>query len=144
MTRFLLGTLAVLATLGGAIWMEGGPLLGLLQASPFLITFFVPSFAVLAIWNLKTWGQAFRDAFAPASDAKSREVSGKLWDFYEKTCYAAGFLGIVAGAIIILRTPNTTARTMAESFSYALISPLYAVFFAIVARILRFRIVAGR
>jgi flagellar motor component MotA len=142
MKRFLFGTLAVLATLVGAIWLEGGDLVALLLPSPFLISFCVPVFAVLAVWDLRAWGRAWRDAFAPAPEAKSRENSARLWEFFEKISYAAGFMGFVAGAIIILGHEDSYV-SMAQPFSVALISPLYAAFLAIVARILRNRVAAG-
>ena len=141
MKRFLLGTIGVLGAFALAFWIEGGNLVRLILPSPLLITFFVPFCAVLAVWDLRTWGQAWADAFRPCADEARRANSIRLWNFHERICYAAGFVAFVAGCIIILNSSLDPAR-LSESFAVNLTSPLWAVFFAIVARILRYRIQA--
>ncbi len=140
MIRFFLGFLALIATLALAFWIEGGSLLGLFLPSVLLITFGMPFFAVLAVWDQKTWAYAWADAFSPCQDAERRATSSRLWEFYEKVCYAAGFLAFVAGCIVILGSENVTWARICETFSINFTSPLWAVLFAIGARILRYRV----
>lgn len=143
MRRFILASLGAVAILGLAYFIEGGRLSALFFASPFLITFGMPFFAVLAVWSLGTWGRAWADAMKPQADSRRREISAELWDFYEKACYAAGILAFIVGCVIILRNHGDVDGRLAESFAVNLISPLYAIFLALLARILRFRVRTG-
>jgi hypothetical protein len=143
MKRFLVATLAILATLALAFWIEGGKFSLLFFISPFLITFVVPCFAVLAVWDLKAWGRAWRDAFHSASKPGNREDSARLWDFYEKICYAAGAIAFIVGCVIILSTQGMDDAKTRECYAVNLIAPLYSVFFAIMARILRYRVMTA-
>lgn len=143
MRRFILATLGTVAILGLAYFIEGGSFSALFFPSPFLITFGVPCFAVLAVWDLKAWGRAWMDAMRPQADSRRREASAGLWDFFEKACYAAGLLAFIVGCVIILRSLGGVDGRLAESFAVNLISPLYAIFLALLARILRFRVRTG-
>lgn len=141
MKRFVFGVVAVLVSLLGAYWMEGGNILALILPSPFIISFFVPFFAVLAVWSPKAWGRAWRDAFSPQPDPKARAASARLWDFYERICYASAVLALMLGLVIIFSS-NPAWPGVAESFATGFTEPVFAVFFAIVARILRHRVEA--
>ena len=136
MKRFVLGTLATMFVVALAMWLEGEDLLKLFLPSPLLITLISPLCAVLAVWDLKSWREAWRDAFVANSEPARREGSAKLWDFLEKSFYIAGSLGFIAGAIIVLASPGD----MADHFSADLISPLWGIVFAIIARILKYRV----
>jgi len=134
--RFFLGTLAAITVVVAAMWLEGENLLALFLPSALLITLLSPLCAVLAVWDLRAWGDAWRDAFAASPEEARRERSAKLWDFLEKSFYIAGILGFIAGAIIVLASPGS----MAEHFSADLVSPLWGILFAIIARILKYRV----
>ncbi len=143
MRRFILASLGAVAILGLAYFIEGGKFSALLFPSPFLITFGMPFFAVLAVWSLGTWGRAWADAMKPQADSRRRESSAELWDFYEKACYSAGILAFILGCVVILRNHGGVDGRLFESFAVNLISPLYAILFALLARILRFRVRVG-
>lgn len=141
MIRFLSGVgLALLFLVGGYV-LEGGDVLRLLVLTPFLITFFVPTFGVLAVWNLKDCGQAWRDAFRPRE--ASRKVSAALWAFIEVASYLAGVVAFLMGVILILSTLANANVAWHTALSYALVAPLYGGFFGLVARVLRFRVEGG-
>ena len=136
MKRFFFGTLAAIAVVAGAMWMEGENMLALFLPSALIITFLSPLCVLLAVWDLRAWGEAWRDAFVASPDSARRERSVRLWDFLEKSFYIAGILGFIAGAIIVLASPGS----MAEHFSADLVSPLWGIVFAIFARILKYRV----
>ncbi len=142
MKRFLLGTLATLGVLLFAFVFEGGNPLNFILPSPLIITFGMPFFAVLAVWDFKTWGRAWADAFAAQTDPARRQASERLWEFWEKLCYLAGIVGFIAGLTIIFASakPDWSIQDFGKYFSVGLISPLLGLCFAIVGRILRYRV----
>ncbi|HUX37492.1 MAG TPA: hypothetical protein VMV44_06270 [Rectinemataceae bacterium] len=136
MRRFLVGTLVTLGLIVLAIALEGGNLLKLFLPSPLLIAFAAPLCAVLAVWDTKAWGKAWKDAFSPAPDERRRAASARLWNFLEKAFYLSGILAFIAGSMIVL----TNAGDYAEYFSVDLVAPLWTMAFALVTRILRYRV----
>lgn len=142
MIRFVTGVaLALLFLLGGFV-LEGGDVMRLAVFTPFLVTFFVPVFGVLAIWSLKDWGQAWRDAFHPQS--ASQKTSAALWSFVEVASYLAGAVAFLMGGILILSNLDNTQVKWYTALSYGLVSPLYGGVFGLIARILRFRVAGGQ
>jgi hypothetical protein len=144
MRRFILGTLALFVTLVFAFFIEGGNLLDFLLPSPLMIVVCVPLCAVLAVWSLKDWGRAWKDAFAAgrradAAPSASAAASTKLWGFYEKACYIAGVVGFILGLNIIFTFVPDTQAKLFRSFAIDCIAPILAILFAMVARILRAR-----
>jgi hypothetical protein len=138
MARFILGSLALLGTLIFAFVIEGGKPVDLLLPSPLIIVVCVPVFAVLAVWSLRDWGRAWKDAFAAQPSAAAS--SARLWDFYEKACYVAAVVGFILGLnIIFAYAPDTTQRLF-KSFAVNFITPILAILLAMVARILRARV----
>jgi hypothetical protein len=131
MLRFILGTLALFCTAIFAFVIEGGNPASFVLPTPLLIVVCVPGFAVLAVWSLKDWGRAWKEAFASegkpgagtaAASAQPAAPSGgasaavssaavssaavssaRLWDFYEKSCYIAGVVGFILGLNIIFQ-----------------------------------------
>jgi flagellar motor component MotA len=145
MARFIFGTLAVIATLAFLIVFEGGDLLNFLMLSPFLVVVLVPAFAVLAVWSPGDWKRAWQDALArpTGSPRPSAADSAELWAFHERTCYLASVLGFIMGLVIILsnlRELSTIGRPLAAG----LMTPIYAILFGIVARILGARVERSR
>ena len=141
MKRFVFGTGAMLAFVAAALWLEGANLLKLFLPTPLMITVGAPLCALLAIWDLGSLRAAWKAAFVAAPEAAGREAASKVWNFLEKAFYAAGVLGFVAGAIIIFSTPIANPIDMLRPFSVDLIAPLWAVVLAMVARILRYRVI---
>jgi hypothetical protein len=144
MRRFIIGTLALIATLLFVFFIEGGNALDLILPSPLIIIAGVPLFAVLAVWSLKDWGRAWKDAFAtPAAAAATPPASSsaKLWDFYEKACYIAGVVGFILGLNVIFSSNGgVTPDRIPRSLAVDCIAPILAIIFAMVARILRARV----
>jgi hypothetical protein len=143
MIRFILGTLALLGTAIFAFVIEGGNPASFFLPTPLILVVCVPLFAVLAVWSLKDWGKAWKDAFAhgPAPVASS---SSKIWDFYEKSCYIAGIVGFILGLNIIFQNGGGVdlkdALSILKPLSIDCIAPILAILFAMVARILRARV----
>jgi hypothetical protein len=139
MTRFILGTLALFGTAVFAFVIEGGSPLVFLLPSPLLIVVCIPAFAVLAVWSLKDWGRAWKDAFSMSGSATASSI--KLWDFYEKACYVAGVVGFILGLnVIFSHRGGVDARDMLMPLSVNCIAPILAILFAMVARILKARV----
>lgn len=142
MIRFIIGTLASLGVLVGAIVLENGNLLAYLVPSALGIALLMPFFGVLAVWSLADWIQAWRDALgrgkAQGGDKGIRK-SAAIWAFSEKASYAAGVVGFITGLIIMLSNLSTPA-TMGPSVAAGLTCPLYAVLEGLVCRILRARV----
>ncbi len=142
MARFLFGTVAIFATFVSLFLIEGGNLLSLLMLSPLLIVILVPAFAVLAVWSLGDWGRAWKDALA-RGDADSAPDSAELWAFYERMCYLASVVGFILGLVIILSNLGDIS-TIGRPLAVGLMTPVYAILFGIVARILRARVERSR
>jgi hypothetical protein len=145
MRRFIIGTLALFGTLLLAYFMEGGNPIDLVLPSPLIIVICVPFFAVLAVWSFKDWRRAWKDAFAAVSSAAVSSAavsSAKLWDFYEKACYIAGIVGFILGLTIIFRELGKSPEVshVYGSFAVNCVTPIIAIFFAMVARILKARV----
>lgn len=142
MVRFLSGvTLALVFLLGGYI-LEGGDLLRLVVLTPFLITFFVPVFGVLAVWSFGDWAQAWRHAFSAGDDATTKR-SADLWKFFEFASYLAGAVALIVGGMLILSSLANAEVKWNQALAVALVAPLYGGFFGLVARVLRFRVEGG-
>ena len=101
MTRFIVFTVLILVFLLGAVVLEGGTIVTYLGFTAFLIVFLVPVFAMFAVWGFREIGRAFRNALGRSPDPGSMDTSVTVWDFCEKTVYAAGFLGLVLGIVLI-------------------------------------------
>jgi hypothetical protein len=130
----------VLVALLGAFILEGGAVLGLLGFSAFLITFFVPFFGSLAVWSFREWRQAWGHAFRPAEGPEAQR-SAALWQFSELACYAAGVLGALIGAVLILgNLEGASIQQLAHAFGALLVSPTYGTLFGLICRILRARV----
>jgi len=144
MKRFILGTLAFIAVLLFAFFIEGGNPLDFILPSPLLIVVGVPVFAVLAVWGLKDWGRAWKDAFAkkgaPSAAASAAVSSAKLWDFYEKACYIAGIVGFILGLNIIFQNKGNLNGEIFRPLAVDCVTPILAIVFAMVARVLKARV----
>mgnify|MGYP001485707219 FL=1 len=142
MIRFIIGTLASLGVLVGAIVLERGNLLAYLVPSALGIALLMPFFGVLAVWSLADWVQAWRDALGKGKvqgGDKGARKSAAIWAFSEKTSYAAGVVGFITGLIIMLSNLSTP-ETLGPSVAAGLTCPLYAVLEGLVCRILRARV----
>jgi hypothetical protein len=105
----------------------------------------VPIFAVLAVWSLKDWGKAWKDAFETGSKpSPSARASAKLWDFYEKVCYIAGIVGFILGLNSIFQNRGGLDGEVFHPLAVDCVAPILAIFLAMVARILKARVEEGR
>ncbi len=143
MRRFILSTLALFFTAIFAFVFEGGEMMDLLLPSPLIIVGCVSGFAVLAVWSVKDWGGAWKDAFAKVPGGSSATTSAALWSFYEKACYAAGVVGFLFGITIIGKNSGPMDK-LGESIALNCITPILAILFGLVARILRARVESKR
>ncbi len=143
MIRFIIFTLLILLFLIGAVLLEGGSLAAYLGPTTFMIALLVPFFSAFAVWGFRDIGRAFRNALGKGPEAGPLETSVQVWDFLEKTIYAAAVLGPVVGMILILSSrpalPGDLA-TIGRPLAFAVLSLVYGFFFGIVARILRARV----
>ena len=143
MKRFILGTLAFIVVLLFAFFIEGGNPLDFLLPSPLIIVVCVPAFAILAVWSLKDWGRAWKDAFVKAGAPRattSAAVSAKLWDFYEKACYIAGIVGFILGLNIIFQNKGNLNGEIFRPLAVDCVAPILAIILAMVARIMKARV----
>lgn len=140
MFRFIVGVVLTLAALLAGYFLEGGAILPLIGFTAFLVTFFVPLFAVLAIWPISAWFSAWRDAWGKVAFA---ERSTAIWKFSEVACYIAGVLASLAGGVLIMNSWERPPTPIAHAFGVLLVGPLYGTFFALICRILRARVEAN-
>ena len=138
MARFLFGSVAIIATFVFLFLFEGGNLLSLFMLSPLLIVILVPAFAVLAVWSLKDWGRAWRDGLTRGV-ADCAPDSAELWAFYERMCYLSSIVGFILGLVLILSNLGDIS-TIGRPLAVGLMTPVYAILFGIVARILKARV----
>lgn len=147
MLRFILGTLASVGIVLIGIVIEGGNLLSYFTLTAFAIALLVPFFAVLAVWSLGEWIEAWKDAFDPIGEGEARRASlgtsAAIWAFSEKVSYTAGFVGILAGTILVL-SQLSDPSTLGPRFAVGLTCPLYAALLGLVYRILGARVGRGR
>jgi flagellar motor component MotA len=142
MLRFILGTLASAAVVVLVIVLENGSLLAYLGLTPGLIALLLPFFAVLAVWPLREWAKAWKDAFIP-KESPTTARSSSIWNFQEKACYAAGAIGFLAGLVLILSQLSTVSR-LGPALAMSLVCPMYSLLLGLVARILRARVDRAR
>ncbi len=143
MRRFILFTLLMLLFLVGAVLLEGGSLTAYLGPTTFAIALLVPFFSAFAVWGFRDIGRAFRNALGNGPAAGPLETSIQVWDFFEKTIYAAGALGLVAGMVLILSSrPELPGdlSTIGRPLAFGLLSLVYGFVLGIVARVLRARV----
>jgi flagellar motor component MotA len=142
MIRFVLGTLASVGVIVFAILVEGGNLATYLILTPGFIALFLPFFASLAVWPLREWLGAWKDAFA-AGESESAARSSSIWEFNEKASYASGIVGFIVGLIFILSSLGDLSR-LGPAAAVSLTCPLYSVLLGLVCRILRARVERAR
>ena len=144
MLRFVLSTLALIGTALFLFILEGGRPGSLVMFSSLMISILIPAFAVLAVWSLREWGRAWKDAFAAPGGrggkaGPDRADSIALWAFYEKASYAAAVMGPILGGIIMLSSLSTVDR-LGPALAAGLTTPLYSILLGMMARILRARV----
>jgi len=142
MMRFVSGVALALVFLLGGFVLEGGDVLKLVVLTPFLITFFVPVFGVLAVWTWGDWARAWTHAFRPG-EATETKSSVELWKFFEFASYLGGLVALIVGGVLILSNLGATEMKWTQALSVALVAPLYGGVFGLVARVLRFRVEGG-
>lgn len=142
MKRFFSGVGLALVFLLGGYLLEGGNGASLLALTPFLVTFFVPVFGLLAVWSFgdcaKAWGHAFR----PGGPEETRR-SAELWKFLEFAAYLGGLVAFFVGGVLILRNLANANVQWNHSLAISLLAPMYGAVFGLVARVLRFRVEGG-
>jgi hypothetical protein len=145
MQRFVIGTLALVAVFAATFVMEGGDPLDFLLPTPLMIDILVPCCAVLAVWSLKDWGRAWKDAFpkavSSAAVSSAAVSSARLWDFYEKACYISGIVAFILGLNVIFQYRGGVDKAdIFRPLAVDCVAPIIAILFAMVARILRARV----
>jgi flagellar motor component MotA len=142
MARFIVGVVILLALIAGAVLLEGGRLMLYVGVSAFIVVFFPPLFASLAVWRGGAIAQAFRDSLGRRGPVEHAARSARVWAFYERVFILSGILGWLLGVILILSvlgaswvTPVPLSRAVSTSF----LPLVYGIFFGILARILRAR-----
>ena len=140
MIKFLSCVLAIMLIISGAFILEGGNPVNLLMLGAFLIVFFVPLFAALAVWKLGDIGKALKDALGKSPGKDSALKSIRIWIFFERIFYLSGVLGFLAGIILILSRLGGDLTDLAHSFAMDTCFGVTAVFFGILSKILRNRV----
>jgi flagellar motor component MotA len=140
MPRFIVSLVLLLATLGGAVAIEGGNLLAYIGLSGIVIELLVPLFAMLAVWRFAEIGRAFGDAFSKKTRAKTRETSARIWAFTETVCYLTGVVALILGAVLVLSRIGGSLEELGRALAVCFLGPLYGVLLGIFCRIMKARI----
>ncbi len=140
--RFAVCIAVILATLVGAVLIDGGNSMAYVGIPGLIIEVLVPLFALLAVWKGSELREACKDAFASPKARLSPARSMRIWDFAEKACYAAGALAWLMAMVLTLvsQAPPRDISYLMRGLAVCLVAPIYAVFFALVCRILRERV----
>ncbi len=143
MIRFIVFTLLILLFLVGAVLLEGGRLLVYVGISAFIVVFFPPVFACLAVWRWEAIGGAFRDSLGRRGASRNTARSARVWGFFERVSLLSGVLGWLLGLVIILNylaAPWPAAVPLSVALSSSLLPLVYGILLGILARILRARV----
>jgi flagellar motor component MotA len=140
MARFIISLVLLLASIMGAVLLEGGNPLAYLGFTALIVELLVPLFAMLAVWRLSEIGHAFGDAFSRKRDDASRTRSARIWEFTEKVCYAAGVIGLILGTVLVLARVSASVADLGRAVGVSFLAPLYGVLFGVVCRILKARV----
>jgi flagellar motor component MotA len=140
--RFTVCVVVILVTLVGAVMLDGGNPVAYVGIPGLVIEVLVPLFALLAVWKGSELRAACRDAFASPKTQSSPTRSLRVWDFAEKACYAAGALAWLMAMVLTLvsQVPPRDSTHLMRNLAVCLVAPIYAIFFALVCRILRERV----
>jgi hypothetical protein len=138
MTRFIVSIVAMLALFAVAIWYEGGRIILYLAPVPFLLVLLLPLIAVFAAWGVGGIGRAFRNALGKTGAFEQLEESILFWDTWEKTCYAAGVVGLLTGSIMVLS--NLSIPAIGQPLAMSLFSLIYSAILGVLSRIMRARV----
>ena len=138
MTRFIVGTLGFIIVVFGCIVIEGGNPVAYLMLTPAIIAFLVPFLAMLAVWPLREWITAWKDAFADRASPTAANSSA-IWEFVEKAAYAAAAIGTIAGIIIMLANLRAVSE-LGSALAACLLCLFYSTVIGLVCRILRARV----
>ncbi len=140
MIRFIVSLLLLLGSIAAAFILERGNPLALVGVTALFVEVLIPFFALLAVWRLAEVGRAFADAFTRKADSPTRARSVRVWEFTEKICYAAGFIGLILGVVLSLARISGSLADLGRALAISLMAPLYGIIFAVVCRILRARV----
>jgi flagellar motor component MotA len=140
MVRFIVALVLLLATLVGAVVIEGGNPLAYIGLSGLIIALLVPLFAMLAVWGFAEIGRAFGDAFSQKARAKSRETSVRIWAFTETVCYVTGVVAFILGGVLVLSRIAGSLEQLGRALAVCFLGPLYGVLLGIFCRIMRARV----
>ena len=145
MLRFIVGYIFVILFFLIGWVLEGGNPIRLIGPSSFLITFFVPFFAVLSIWTFKDCGKAFSYAFKGSPSHEEVRKGVALWLLWERLSFIGGILGFIGGMILILSalpSPENPfdLNMFGRSIGTALIAPIYGLFLGVFGRIMKTRV----
>jgi len=140
MVRFIVSVVLMLGSLAGAVVLEKGSLLAYIGFTALIIEVLMPLFAMLAVWKLADISKAFGDAFTDKPDTGSRARSIRVWEFTEKVCYAAGVVGVILGAVLVIARVSSSVAELGRALAASLLAPLYGVLFGVVCRILKARV----
>lgn len=140
--RFAICVLLLVLVLIGAVMLDGANPLAFIGIPGLVIEVLVPLFALLAVWKGNELAAACRDAFASRQGQSSPARSVRIWDFAEKACYAAGALAWLMVMVVVLasQVPLRDSADLMRNLAVGLVAPIYAIFFALVCRILRERV----
>jgi flagellar motor component MotA len=138
MTRFILGTLGFIAVVGLCIVLEGGNPVAYLMFTPAIIALVVPLLAMMAVWPMREWITAWKDAFA-AEKTPTAAASSALWAFVEKATYAAAAIGTFAGIILTIANLRELSE-LGKPLAACLLCLFYSAVIGLVCRILRARV----
>jgi flagellar motor component MotA len=138
MTRFIVSIAAMLALVALGILYEGGRIILFIAPVPFLLVLLLPMIAVFAAWGFGGIRRAFGNALGKIGAPGQLEESLLFWDTWEKTCYAAGVVGFLTGAIMVFS--NLSIPAIGQPLAMSLFSLIYSAFLGVLSRIMRARV----
>jgi DNA-binding CsgD family transcriptional regulator len=137
MGRLVVGIELLVLVVALVFVASGGTLLIVISLVPLAFTAAVPLLGALMIWKGSEVAGAFRDAFGSQRPVGPRPASLRIWEFFERTAYLGGILGVLLSACAFLSRLGTMGSLDIKSLWIAVaLFGLYTLLFTTLYRIL--------
>src|SRR5271157_534097 len=136
MIRFVISVIVIIAALALAMFFEGISMISFINIAALGMMIVIPIAATIGVWGFGGYTRAFKDAFSGEETSATANRSARIWNFYEKVCYATAMVGFLTGLVLVLENLGGTVLPVGRGIAVCVIILFYAGIFGIVARML--------